>query len=452
LLERHTGLILAVDQCAAYLADSVQQQYRSMHRPAAPLSFRSALAAIMAADRAPIVIDDRLTRLLPADDLKWCGTTHARALIPIVASGDSTIGFLAIGSKLSGDTLNRAERTFLGTVASAVGLRVEALAAVSTTTPQGDEPAAECALCRLVQLSGTTTCACGEPTRPAAVPYELAGKFQVVSYIGSGGMGVVYRATDTSLNRPVALKTIERLSVTAADRLASEARIMAAVAHPNLATIFGIERWRRTPVLVLEFLDGGTLADRKGGRWTVPEALRLGVLLAPALEQLHQSGVLHRDIKPSNIGFTRDHAPKLLDFGIASFLSERPERSHHAGQLRRPGTSETQAAIVAGRAVAGTPLYLPPEVLDGAVPSAAFDLWALALVMFEAIAGCHPFAAPTVEGVLQKLSSFESVDLARWCPGVSSNVAASFDLMLSRDPARRPSTAAAMRLMVTRLL
>jgi serine/threonine protein kinase len=268
----------------------------------------------------------------------------------------------------------------------------------------------------------------------------LAQKFKAVSYIGAGGMGVVYRATDISLNRTVALKTLERLSGAAAERLATEARMMAVVAHPNLATIFGVERWRQTPVLVLEFFERGTLAARLGAAQPIDEMLRLGVLLAPALEQLHASGILHRDIKPSNIGLTRDEAPKLLDFGLASLVTAASREGTRSTRGRSGRETQTVDLGVTHR-LAGTPLYLPPETLQGVTPNPAFDLWALSMVLFEAIAGWHPFAADSVEAVLAKVGRARVPDLStirRDCPAV---VAAAFRGLLAADPGRRPATA-----------
>jgi serine/threonine protein kinase len=131
---------------------------------------------------------------------------------------------------------------------------------------------------------------------------------------------------------------------------------MAALNHGALATIYGLEVWRRTPVLVVEYLAGGTLADGLA-RALLPRAdvLALGIRLADALTYMHARGLLHRDLKPSNIGLTSDGAAKLLDFGLSADA----------------GTP------------AGTPAYLPPEALDGAPPDAAVDLWGLATVLFQ---------------------------------------------------------------------
>lgn len=455
LLERNLQRVLAVQSVVTYSIDPSALTYLPVNRIGVPLSSRCALVAIVTATRSLLVIDERATPLLPLEDLGWCDRSGSEALVPIRFAASQVTELVAIGRKLSGDRLSRGERTLLETVASAASLRLDALRspALTTADPDDEEPAAECVSCWQVLKSRQTACDCGGATRPAAVPRQLFGKFRIVSYVGSGGMGVVYRGIDTGLDRPVALKTLGRLSAAAADRLASEARMMASVAHPNLATIFGIEQWRHTPVLVLEFFDGGTLNGRLHVPWTISEVLRLGSLLTPALEQLHQTGVLHRDIKPSNIGFTKHDVPKLLDFGIASFLSEEPGIDIEYGNDTTASVSATQTVTLRGcRPIAGTPLYLAPELLDGAEPSPAGDLWALALVLFESIAGQHPFAANTVQEVLYNIAQFDVLDLRRWRPDCPPQVAHAFSRMLARDSRERPGSAAMMRTTLARLL
>jgi hypothetical protein len=316
VLEREVGRVLAVENVVTYATAQSGAEYEPTHLPGRPLATQSALAAILTADRMPVIIDEYLRPLLPSDELRWRNDTGAQVLVPIVAIGDCTVGFVAVSQKLSGDTFTKADRAYLGAVVSAAALRLDALDSTAATTAasRDDEPAAECNACGRVVRPRQPLCECGGSTHPAAIPFVLSSKFQALSYVGAGGMGVVYQAIDVTLTRLVALKTLGRLSGAAADRLAAEARMMAAVAHPNLATIFGVESWRRTPVLVLEFFERGTLGRRLVCPQPIDEVLRLGVLLAPALEQLHQSGILHRDIKPNNIGFTRDDVPKLLDF------------------------------------------------------------------------------------------------------------------------------------------
>jgi len=175
-------------------------------------------------------------------------------------------------------------------------------------------------------------------------------------------MGVVYLARDAALGRDVALKTLPAHRGDAVARLRDEARAMAALDHPALATLYGLELWRGSPVLVVEYMAGGTLAARlTKGPMRLEEILSLGITVADALAYMHAHGVLHRDVKPGNIGMTADGAVKLFDFGLAW----------------DEGTP------------AGTPAYLPREALTGAAPDEAVDLWALALVLRDAGGARH---------------------------------------------------------------
>jgi serine/threonine-protein kinase len=273
----------------------------------------------------------------------------------------------------------------------------------------------------------------------------LAGKFRIERRVGAGGMGVVYAGRDLALGRAVALKTLSTLTAPAAERLGQEARMMAAVGHPNLATIFGLERWRSTPILIVEFLEGDTLAARMAnGPLPVQPVLGMGVLLAGALDRLHNAGVLHRDVKPGNIAFSAGDVPKLLDFGLARFMSADPVRAM-ASATGETAPSQTRTVHVAGGVVAGTPLYLPPEAVAGREPDASWDLWALSLVLYEAIAGRHPFTAPTVEEVLANIARTRVPDIRRLRPDCPDAVAKTFLSLLSPDSKHRPGCARALR-------
>ena len=158
---------------------------------------------------------------------------------------------------------------------------------------------------------------------------------------------------------------------------------MAALAHGNLATILEQQSWRGTPILVCEYLHGGTLQHRlQRGPLSIDAALTLVLTLLDALDYMHRHDVLHRDIKPSNIGFTADGVAKLLDFGLAALVERSQARGQDAAGAMAPLAST----------LAGTLGYLPPQAFEGGRPTPFFDHWALAVVLFEAIEGYHPFA------------------------------------------------------------
>jgi len=267
-------------------------------------------------------------------------------------------------------------------------------------------------------------------------------------------MGVVYRAVDLTLGRTVAIKTLPKVAPEYSVRLRREARTMASLSHPNLALIFGAETWRGIPMLVFEFLEGGTLEDRlKSGMLDIREAIQLGVVLASVLERTHEAGILHCDIKPSNIGFTRQRVPKLLDFGLAHILNDfRISRALPYGpSISSDETRELISTAAIHEAtlfgpLAGTPCYLCPEALKGKPPSVSFDLWGLALVLYEAVTGLNVFKADSLIETLNKVKTCAVPDLRELRPDCSRDVAAFFADELSRDSRRRSATAVEFRL------
>jgi len=263
-------------------------------------------------------------------------------------------------------------------------------------------------------------------------------------------MGVVYLAVDLTLGRSVAVKTLPRVSPESAMRLRREARAAAAVVHPNLALIFGIETWHGTPILVFEFLEGGTLTDMlETQRIPSPEAVELGISLAEALDRIHSAGILHRDVKPSNIGYTADGVPKLLDFGLARIVSDSPTEQPLALPPIRDGIAHPLAdadlsATYATRDLVGTPLYLSPEALAGEEPDVSFDLWSTAVSLYEAIAARHPLERDSWAATFQAISRAEVPDIREFEPSCSSGVAHFFRGALGPDRWIRPGSAREM--------
>jgi eukaryotic-like serine/threonine-protein kinase len=219
--------------------------------------------------------------------------------------------------------------------------------------------------------------------------------YDVLALVGVGGMGEVYRARDSVLGREVALKLLpvevsndrERLK-----RLEREARMLAALNHPNIATLYGLEQHDNQRFLVMELVPGQTLAARlRRGALPMPEALEICRQIADGLEAAHDAGIIHRDLKPANITITPDGRVKLLDFGLAKALDTH-ER----------GVDPTVAVSEATRegAVLGTPAYMSPEQARGKPVDRRTDIWAFGCVLYECLSGRRPFTGDTVTDTL----------------------------------------------------
>jgi len=280
---------------------------------------------------------------------------------------------------------------------------------------------------------------------PAEVPCRLRDTFKFVRRVGEGGTGIVYLAMDLVLQRPVAIKTLPRISNDGANRLRREARMTASLSHQNLAVILGAEVWRGRPMLVFEFLERGTLADRlkNKGALDVSEALFLALALVDALRVAHDIGLVHGDVKPSNIGFTGRGVPKLLDFGVARIVRASQSADAAPADDATTQTAPLDAALMPNHptGLAGTPGYLPPEAFDSAQSVPAFDLWALTLVLYEALTARNPLqgrsALETV--LLVKEAAVPPVTLYR--PDCPEPLAALLAQGLHRSPERRHRSA-----------
>ena len=216
------------------------------------------------------------------------------------------------------------------------------------------------------------------------------GPYEIVSWLGAGGMGEVYRARDTALGREVALKTLPEELAHQPERLArlrQEARILASLNHPGIATLHGLEDSDGVPVLVMELVEGESLADRlRRGPLPLREAVTIAQQIALALEAAHEKGVLHRDLKPANIRLAADGRVKLLDFGLAKAVL--------TAALDSRAETHTSPHSDAG-AVAGTAPYMSPEQARGQEADRRSDIWAFGCVLYEMLAGKRAFEGAT---------------------------------------------------------
>ena len=220
------------------------------------------------------------------------------------------------------------------------------------------------------------------------------GPYEVLSAIGAGGMGEVYRARDSKLGRDVALKVLPDAFTTDAGRMARferEARLLAGLNHPNIAAIYGLEESSGTPALVMELVEGPTLADRIAtGPMPLDDALPIAKQITEALEYAHERGVIHRDLKPANIKVKADGTVKVLDFGLAKALTEDPV----VADMNNSPTL-TMGATVEGM-ILGTAAYMSPEQAKGKSVDRRTDIWAFGAVLYEMLTGKELFSGETV--------------------------------------------------------
>jgi hypothetical protein len=231
-------------------------------------------------------------------------------------------------------------------------------------------------------------------------PGTRLGPYEITSPLGVGGMGEVYRATDTKLKREVAIKVLPEGLARDPERLARferEAQLLASLNHPHIAAIHGIEDSTPVKALVMELVEGATLQDRmEAGPVPVDEALPLAQQIAEALEAAHEKGIVHRDLKPANVKITPDGAVKVLDFGLAKALD--PAASGSSPDLSHSPTISYQAT--AAGIILGTAAYMAPEQARGSRVDKRADIWAFGVVLWEMLAGRRLFRGETVSDTL----------------------------------------------------
>jgi eukaryotic-like serine/threonine-protein kinase len=238
------------------------------------------------------------------------------------------------------------------------------------------------------------------PLQTALKPGYRIGPYEVVTLIGAGAMGQVYRARDTRLNRDVALKVLPEVVELDSDRMARlkrEAQMLAALNHPNIAAIYGFEESQGRHALVLELVDGPTIADLVArGPMALADAVGLARQIADALEAAHDKGIIHRDLKPANIKVTGTGVVKVLDFGLAKVWDGAAETPFAA--------SPTLTATALGeRAILGTPAYMSPEQARGRPLDKRTDIWSFACVLFEMLTGRTAFGGETISDTIARV-------------------------------------------------
>jgi len=264
-------------------------------------------------------------------------------------------------------------------------------------------------------------------------PYEISGP------LGAGGMGEVYRARDAKLNRDVALKVLPEAFAQDRDRMARferEAQVLASLNHPNIASIYGFEESGEKKALVMELVEGPTLADRIAqGPIPLDEALTVAKQIAEALEAAHDKGIIHRDLKPANVKITPEGNVKLLDFGLAkAFEGEGTAMSGSAAGLAQSPTL-TARGTLAG-IIIGTAAYMSPEQARGKMVDKRADIWAFGVVLYEMLTGRRAFDGETISDVLAKVIEREP-DWNALPAGIPRWIKRLLVRCLEKDPKRR---------------
>lgn len=277
------------------------------------------------------------------------------------------------------------------------------------------------------------------------------GAYEILGPLGAGGMGEVYRARDTKLNRDVALKVLPEAFANDAERMARfqrEAQVLASLNHPNIAAIYGLEESGRARALVMELVEGETLAERIAwahGRSPLQDALPIARQIAEALEAAHEKGIIHRDLKPANLKITPEGAVKILDFGLAKGLA-----TELSGTNLSDSPTISIAATQAG-VILGTAAYMSPEQAKGKSVDRRADIWAFGCVLYEMLCDRAAFNGESVTDTLAAVMRDEA-DFSKLPPGTPPAIERLIRRCLVKDPRQRLRDIGDVRLTIEEVL
>ena len=270
----------------------------------------------------------------------------------------------------------------------------------------------------------------------ALSPGTRIGSYEVTAQIGLGSMGEVYRATDTNLKRQVAIKVLPAVAAADVERLARfqrEAEVLAALNHPNIAQIHGLEKSDGTIALVMELVEGPTLADRIAeGPIPVDEALLVATQIAGALEAAHERRIIHRDLKPANVKVRPDGTVKVLDFGLAKAI----EPSGLITRALSESPTITSPAMTKAGVILGTAAYMSPEQARGQAVDTRTDIWSFGCVLFEMLSGRRAFPAGTLSDTLVAVLQGKP-DWRALPAGLPNSIRTLLQRCLEKDPKQR---------------
>src|SRR5436190_21209670 len=266
------------------------------------------------------------------------------------------------------------------------------------------------------------------------------GPYEIQAPLGAGGMGEVYRARDTRLERTVAIKVVpEHLSSSpdAKQRFEREARAISSLNHPNICALYDIGNQDGVDFLVMEYLEGQTLAERlQKGTLPIEQVLKIGIEIADGLDKAHRQGIIHRDLKPGNIMLTKSGA-KLMDFGLAKASAVAPV----SGLSVTLATPEASHPLTAAGTIVGTFQYMAPEQVEGKEADARSDIFALGAVLYEMASGKRAFSGKSHASIVAAILASEPQPISSvqpMCPPALDRVVAG---CLAKDPEERWQTA-----------
>jgi len=273
-----------------------------------------------------------------------------------------------------------------------------------------------------------------EQASPKVTEGTSLGRYTILELLGMGAMGVVYRARDERLERIVAIKVLTP-GVLAGDesrrRFRKEALALAKLNHAHIAAVYDVGEQDGVDYLVMELVQGETLAARiKAGPVPAKEATSILLQVAEALEEAHEQGVIHRDLKPANVMVTPKGNAKVLDFGLAKLFA--------------PSDSDATMTLAETKGIAGTPLYMSPEQVNGQAVDARTDLWSLGVLYYEALTGKAPFEGMNTFSVLRAIAESPVEPVSKLNAAVPAEAAEIVARLLEKDPAKRYQTAAAV--------
>jgi serine/threonine-protein kinase len=366
---------------------------------------------------------------LPQVDKDFLQKAQIELLVPVVLKEGSTEALLVLGAKLSEEPYSQEDTALLENVAGALALLL-----MRGNAMHPGRAFEECPACGTCYDTGTTRCNKeGAALTLVATPRMLAGRYRLDNRLGHGGMGKVYRATDMSLNREVAVKMIRDeffADRKAIEKFRQESQVTGSLAHPNVVTVydFGVEAGQRI-FLVMELLEGITLRQEMRARKRMDAARMLELFegICAGVEAAHARGLIHRDLKPENIFLSRKDMKefvKITDFGIAKSI---------------PVCADETRDTITG-VVVGTMKYMSPEQLRGRSPSPRWDLWALAVIAYESLSGYAPFVGDDSEMLRNAILARSFPPVTELLPDAPARWQPFFEAAFARDEERRPET------------